>query len=100
MENKKVNNKKLEGTVTSDKMQKTIVVEIERSKQHPRYKKTLKIRTRFKAHDENNEAKKGDFVLIEECRPLSKDKKWRLLSVIKKAVVENVDASVEEVENK
>jgi len=100
MENKKVNNKKLEGTVTSDKMQKTIVVEIERSKQHPRYKKTLKIRTRFKAHDENNEAKKGDFVLIEECRPLSKDKKWKLLSVIKRVVVENVDASVEEVENK
>jgi small subunit ribosomal protein S17 len=81
-------------------MQKTIVVEIERSKQHPRYKKTLKIRTRFKAHDENNEAKKGDFVLIEECRPLSKDKKWKLLSVIKRVVVENVDASVEEVENK
>jgi small subunit ribosomal protein S17 len=100
MENKKVNNKKLEGTVTSDKMQKTIVVEIERFKQHPRYKKTLKIRARFKAHDENNEAKKGDFVLIEECRPLSKDKKWKLLSVIKKAVVENADASVEEVENK
>jgi len=100
MENKKVNNKKLEGIVTSDKMQKTIVVEIARFKQHPRYKKTLKIKARFKAHDENNEAKKGDFVLIEECRPLSKDKKWKLLSVIKKAVVENIDESNEEVENK
>ncbi len=99
MENKKVNNKKLEGRVISDKMQKTIVVEVERFKQHPRYKKTMKIRARFKAHDENNEAKKGDFVLIEECRPLSKDKRWKLLSILKKAETEKVDESVE-VENK
>lgn len=99
MENKKVNNKKLRGIVTSDKMQKTIVVETTKTKQHPRYKKTLKIKGHFKAHDENNEAKKGDYVLIEECRPLSKDKKWRLLSIIKKFEAEKIDESVE-AENK
>ena len=74
-------------------MQKSAIVEVERSKRHPRYKKTLKIKRRFKIHDENNEAKIGDWVLIEECRPMSKDKKWKLISVIKKAekTIESID---------
>jgi small subunit ribosomal protein S17 len=94
MENKKVNNKKLEGTVVSDKMQKSAVIEVERTKRHPRYKKTLKIKSRFKIHDENNEVKVGDRVLVEECRPMSKDKKWKLVSVLKKAEKENMDESI------
>ncbi len=93
MENKKVNNKKLEGRVISDKMQKSAVVEVSRAKRHPRYKKTLQIKRRFKIHDENNEVKVGDWVLIEECRPMSKDKKWKLVSILKKA--ESIEESID-----
>ena len=96
MENKKVNNKKLEGEVVSDKMQKSAVVKVTRSKRHPRYKKTLQITRRFKIHDENNEAKVGDWVLIEECRPMSKDKKWKLISILKKAEKTEESAENEE----
>lgn len=74
--------RKLEGVVVSDKMLKTRVVEIARLKKHPKYLKYYKAASRFKAHDENNEYKVGDKVLIEETRPLSKDKRWR---IIKKA---------------
>lgn len=66
----------LKGTVVSDKMDKTIVVLVERIKQHPRYKKRYKVRKKYKAHDPENKHKKGDKVIIEECRPLSKEKKW------------------------
>jgi len=96
MENKKVNNKKLEGRVVSDKMQKSAVVEVMRSKRHPRYKKTLQIKRRFKIHDENNEAKIGDWVLIEECRPMSKDKRWKLISVLQKAEKTEESVNAEE----
>jgi len=73
------------GTVTSDKMEKTITVSVETVKQHPLYKKTIKTSKKYKTHDENNEAKTGDVVRIIETRPLSKDKRWRLLEVIRKA---------------
>lgn len=72
-ENKK---RKLEGVVVSDKMQKTRVIEISSMKKHPKYLKYYKVSKRFKAHDENNEYKTGDIVIIEESRPMSKDKRW------------------------
>ena len=73
------------GRVTSDKMQKTIVVAVESLKQHRVYKRTYKFTTRFKAHDERDEARIGDMVRIEETRPLSKEKRWRLVEILKRA---------------
>ena len=73
------------GQVVSDKMDKTIVVAIEDSVQHPLYKKTMKRTYKLKAHDENNECGIGDTVEVMETRPLSKDKRWRLVSIIEKA---------------
>jgi len=73
------------GTVTSDKMDKTITVSVETVKQHPLYKKTIKTSKKYKVHDENNEAKIGDVVCIMETRPLSKDKRWRLVEIVRKA---------------
>ena len=73
------------GKVVSDKMDKTIVVAVEDSIRHPLYKKIVKRTQRFKAHDENNECGIGDRVKVMETRPLSKDKNWRLVSIIEKA---------------
>ena len=73
------------GQVVSDKMDKTIVVAIEDSVQHKLYKKIVKRTYKLKAHDENNECRIGDTVKVMECRPLSKDKRWRLVEIIKKA---------------
>ncbi len=73
------------GTVTSDKMEKTIAVTIIRLEKHEKYKKYLRRRSRFYAHDEKREAKIGDRVLIQETRPMSKLKRWRLVKVIEKA---------------
>ena len=73
------------GQVVSDKMDKTIVVAIEDSVQHPLYKKTMKRTYKLKAHDENNECGIGDAVEVMETRPLSKDKRWRLIRIIEKA---------------
>ena len=73
------------GQVVSDKMDKTIVVAIEDSGQHKLYKKIVKRTYKLKAHDENNECGVGDTVKVMECRPLSKDKRWRLVEIIKKA---------------
>ena len=73
------------GQVVSDKMDKTIVVAIEDSAQHKLYKKIVKRTYKLKAHDENNECGVGDTVKVMECRPLSKDKRWRLVEIIKKA---------------
>jgi len=75
------------GKVVSDKMQKTIVVAVETYKKHPLYHKRIKYTKKFKAHDENNEAKIGDTVRIMETRPLSKDKRWRLVEIVEKAVI-------------
>ena len=73
------------GTVLSDKMDKTIDVAVKDNVQHPLYKKILKRTVKFKAHDENNECRIGDRVMIMETRPLSKDKNWRLVKIIEKA---------------
>ena len=73
------------GQVVSDKMDKTIVVAIEDSVQHKLYKKIVKRTYKLKAHDENNECGIGDTVKVMECRPLSKDKRWRLVEIIKKS---------------
>ena len=73
------------GRVVSDKMQKTIVVAVEELKQHKLYKKAVKRTVKFKAHDENNDAHIGDRVSIMETRPLSKEKRWRLVEVIERA---------------
>jgi len=73
------------GLVTSNKMDKTAVVSVTTLKQHPLYGRTVKRTSKFKAHDENNETGIGDTVEIMECRPLSKDKCWRLVRIIEKA---------------
>ncbi|PIU01392.1 30S ribosomal protein S17 [bacterium (Candidatus Torokbacteria) CG09_land_8_20_14_0_10_42_11] len=70
----------LQGIVVSDKMDKTIVVAVTRTKIHPKYLKRYKISKRYKAHDEKNAYKTGDKVSIEECRPISKDKCWRVIT--------------------
>jgi small subunit ribosomal protein S17 len=75
------------GKVVSDKMEKTIVVAVETYKKHNLYHKRIKYTKKFKANDENNEAKIGDVVKIMETRPLSKDKRWRLAEVVEKAVI-------------
>src|SRR3954468_7576398 len=73
------------GRVVSDKMDKTIVVSVERLARHPLYKRVIRLTTKFKAHDEENDAHTGDTVLIEESRPLSATKRWRLVRVIQRA---------------
>ena len=74
------------GRVLSSKMNKTITVVVERQVPHPLYGKFIRRRTKLHAHDENNDCKEGDLVLVEECRPLSKTKTWRLVKVLEKAV--------------
>ncbi|HIW72884.1 MAG TPA: 30S ribosomal protein S17 [Firmicutes bacterium] len=73
------------GIVVSDKMDKTVVVAIEDNVSHPLYKKIVKRTVKLKAHDENNECRTGDRVLVMETRPLSKDKRWRVANIIEKA---------------
>lgn len=75
------------GIVVSDAMSKTIVVSIVRRYMHPKYKKYVKERKRYKVHDETNECKNGDKVLIEECRPLSKHKRWKVKRILEKAPI-------------
>jgi small subunit ribosomal protein S17 len=74
-----------EGVVVSDKMQKTRVVRIERVYRHPRYQRVVRAAKRLKAHDEGNESRIGDRVLLEETRPLSREKRWRILKVLGRA---------------
>ena len=74
------------GTVVSDKMDKTVVVQVERLTLHTRFKKYVRRRKRYKAHDERNECRMGDRVLIVETRPLSKEKCWRVLKTLEKAL--------------
>ena len=73
------------GTVISDKMDKTVVVKVQTLKEHPKYKKHVRQSTRFKAHDEQNQCKVGDRVRIMETRPLSHDKRWRVVAIVEKA---------------
>jgi small subunit ribosomal protein S17 len=74
----------LEGIVSSDRMEKTVVVTIERLEKHPVFKKYIRRRRKFMAHDEKNECKAGDRVRIRECRPLSKDKCWRVVQIVER----------------
>ena len=73
------------GTVISDKMNKTVIVQVGSSKAHRLYRKTVQQRTKFKVHDEKNECGVGDLVRITETRPLSKEKRWRVLEIVEKA---------------
>jgi len=75
------------GIVVSDKMDKTVVVRVESKVRHPLYGKIIRSTKKFKAHDEENQAKMGDKVLIMETRPLSKDKCWRVLEILEKAPI-------------
>ena len=75
----------LQGVVVSDKMEKTIVIEIVMRKLHPLYKKYLTRSKKVKAHDETNDAKVGDTVRVAESRPLSRDKRWRLIEIVERA---------------
>lgn len=74
--------RQLKGIIVSNKMQKTVVVEVERVKEHPRYKRRYKVHKKYKAHYNEGEFKIGEKVIIEECRPISKDKKWKILKKI------------------
>ena len=74
-----------EGVVVSDAMQKTRVVKVERVFRHPRYERVVRVAKKFKAHDETNESRVGDRVLIEETRPLSKEKRWRIRTILHRA---------------
>ena len=76
-----------QGVVVSDKMDKTVVVAVERKVPHKLYKKSINTTTKFKAHDENNECKVGDKVKVMETRPLSKDKRWRVVEIVEKAII-------------
>lgn len=83
---KTIGNKRvLQGVVAGDKMEKTIVVKVTRYFKHPLYKKFVHKSRRYKAHDERNECRIGDTVQIVECRPLSKDKRWRLQSIVERS---------------
>ncbi|MFA5069909.1 MAG: 30S ribosomal protein S17 [Patescibacteria group bacterium] len=85
MDKAEKNKRKLVGTVVSDRMDKTVVVKVTRFKKHAKYKKSFHVYKNFKAHDENKEYHTGDSVVIEETKPFSKDKRWRVLSKISKS---------------
>ncbi|PIR97782.1 MAG: 30S ribosomal protein S17 [Candidatus Colwellbacteria bacterium CG10_big_fil_rev_8_21_14_0_10_42_22] len=80
---KQITKRRLKGVVTSDKMEKTVVVTVSTNKKHPKYHKYFKQSSKFKAHDEENRYKTGDEVVIEETRPLSRDKRWKVIGFIK-----------------
>ncbi len=87
------------GIVVSNKMQKTIVVQIRRKAPHPLYRKVIEKATKFKVHDEKNEAKIGDRVRIVETRPLSKDKRWRLVEILSRGISGSSVEDIKEVES-
>jgi small subunit ribosomal protein S17 len=85
--------KERSGVVVGDRMQKTVVVSVERTVMDPRYKKILRRRTKVKAHDESNQCHVGDRVLIVECRPLSRDKRWRVSKVLARSQASEAERS-------
>jgi small subunit ribosomal protein S17 len=85
IEQQDIKQRERQGVVVSDKMDKTIVVEVGSVRPHAEYKKVVRRTERLKAHDEQNEARMGDKVLVRECRPLSRDKTWRLIRVLERA---------------
>ena len=82
---KTIRQRERQGVVVSDRMDKTIVVQVSAVKPHAQYAKVMRRTSRLKAHDEENQARVGDTVLVRECRPLSKDKTWRLIKVLERA---------------
>mgnify|MGYP001596128912 CR=1 FL=1 len=82
--------KQLTGIVISNKTQKTVVVKVERLKEHPKYKRRYRVGKKYKAHDEKGEYRIGDKVIIEECRPISKEKKWRVIKKIASQIGEGL----------
>jgi small subunit ribosomal protein S17 len=84
--------KERQGVVLSNRMQKTVVVSVERTVRHPKYLKYLKRRTKVKVHDEKSECRVGDRVLIVETRPLSRDKRWRVSRILERAVTDELAA--------
>lgn len=84
------NRKTRVGRVVSNKMEKTVVVLIEERRQHPLYRRTIRRSERWKAHNEGNNARLGDLVRIEECRPLSKEKHWRVIEIVERGEVAEV----------
>ncbi len=88
MSEKKIRRKTFVGVVVSDKMDKTVVVQVERLVQHPRFKKYVKKRKKYMAHDEENKCRVGDKVLIRETRPLSRHKRWRVVEILERRVKE------------
>lgn len=85
MSDGQIQKRTLEGQVVSDKMDKTVVVAVQRLTRHPLYGRVLSRTKKYKAHDETNEARQGDRVMIAECRPLAKDKSWRLVQIVERA---------------
>ncbi len=85
--------KRVIGTVVSDKMDKTVVVKVERFVKHPRFKKYIKRSKKYYAHDEKNSCRTGDVVEIEETRPLSKLKRWRVVRIVKRSVLAEIPES-------
>ena len=83
--------KTLTGTVVSNKMNKTVVIRVERRFTHPKFKKVVTTTKKYKVHDEENACQPGDFISVCETRPLSKDKRWRLLEILKKATLADQD---------
>jgi small subunit ribosomal protein S17 len=89
MSEQNATNRTLQGRVISDRMDKTITVLVERRVKHPIYGKFMRRSTKVHAHDENNESRAGDVVVVEQCRPLSKSKTWRLLQIVERAAEGN-----------
>jgi small subunit ribosomal protein S17 len=92
MEKRKNSRRFLQGTVVSDKMNKTRVVRVDSGMKHAKYDKIVRVAKKFKAHDEKNESKTGDVVSMMESRPISKDKRWVIMQIVTKAIVEEVKA--------
>jgi small subunit ribosomal protein S17 len=84
MSEQNATNRTLQGRVVSDKMDKTITVQVERKVKHPLYGKFVRRSTKVHAHDENNDCRIGDVVVVEQCRPLSKSKKWRFIKLVER----------------
>lgn len=82
--------RKLKGTIISNKMIKTVVVRVDRLKKHPKYQKYYRVSKKFKAHDEKGEYKVGDTVIIQETRPISKEKRWGVVELVKRPELEEI----------
>ena len=88
--------RKLKGTIVSNKMTKTVVVKVGSLKKHQKYQKFYKVSKKYKAHDEKGEYKIGDVVMIQETRPISKEKRWKVIELVKRVSGENMEALEEE----